>query len=204
MLSYCSQNSNRIIAITGRADSTLAKTAEVALVYQIEKEACRNGLAPTTSTTVSLALGDALAVGYSEMTDKTAADFRIYHPGGRLADQLKTARQIMRPKDEAPLINISASIDELLLTMTEGRLGIGILMDGDAVFGVVSDGDLRRNASNLANISIQEIATKEPISVQSSLPVSEISKIMYEAKVSQVLVFDEDLFVGVIHIHMLP
>lgn len=203
LIHYAKIHGNPIIAITGNKESFLSQSAQLRLIYDAPNEADLAGVAPTISTALSLGLGDAIAVGLAQSLTTTIEDFRRYHPGGNLGDQLLEAQDIMRPLNALHPINLEADTHELLMAMTEDRLGLGILVEGDKVYGVITDGDLRRNLENIREISPKSIASTDPIRVQKTQKAFELRQIMREKSVSQVLVYDEENFIGVVHILML-
>ena len=153
-----------LVAITARADSTLARAADVALLLPAAAEACPMGLAPTTSTTMQMALGDALAVALLTRRGFTEADFRGFHPGGRLGARLRRVRDLMHTGDAVPLAPPDTPMDRALLLMTEKRFGcLGVTSADGALLGIVTDGDLRRAMGpDLLNRRVAEVMTRSP------------------------------------------
>lgn len=202
LLHYCRQNDIPIISITSQQASTLARASRVAICYGEIREACCNGLAPTTSTTLSLAIGDALAVAVAELQGVVAADFRRYHPGGRLGARLLSVGDLMRRGDALPCIPPDALMSELVIEMSAKSLGLAILMDGGKIAGIVTDGDLRRHVDRLWQLSPREIATLNPISVRPDGLAAEAADLMARHGVSALLVTDDaGQLLGVLHIH---
>lgn len=202
LLYYCHSYQIPMIAITGRANSTLAKASDVAIVYGDVKEVCRNGLAPTTSTTVSLAIGDALAVGVSYLLGTEPEDFRRYHPGGKLGSRLACVGDLMKSGKALPIVAPNAPMAEVVLTMSEKALGVAVIVEGGRVQGIVTDGDMRRNIETLWNYNAGEIATTDPVRVRKELLVSDAMEIMGRKGITAAIVEDEngDLE-GLLHIH---
>ena len=164
MVAYAKRFEIPLIAITGDARSALAKAATVALVLPDSAEACPMGLAPTTSTTVSLALGDALAVALLERRGFSADDFRVLHPGGQLGRRLLKVADIMHLGDALPLIEDGTTMTEALLEMTAKSFGcVGVVDDGGRLLGIVTDGDLRRHMRpDLLARPTADLMTRDP------------------------------------------
>jgi arabinose-5-phosphate isomerase len=166
-------------------------------------EACPIGLAPTTSTTMMMALGDALAVALMEIEGFTAEDFRNFHPGGKLGKKLLRVRDIMRKEQDLPLVGESDVMSHVLLVMTEKSLGCaGITNAKGKLVGIITDGDLRRHMdNNLTERTAAEIMTKAPTTVAPHVLAVEALKIMNDKKRTQVFVVENDKPVGILHIH---
>lgn len=192
-----------LIGMTGRAGSTLAEAADVPLVIPDSPEACSIGLAPTTSTTVMLALGDALAVCLLERKGFTAQDFRNFHPGGKLGQRLLKIADLMHARDEVPLIEKTALMSDALLTMTQKRFGVvGVLADDGGLAGVITDGDLRRHMSNdLLDRRAVDVMTAGCITVAPTQIASEALAIMNERKITSLFCVEDGKPVGILHIH---
>lgn len=192
-----------LIGITGRAGSTLANEADVALVLPSTPEACPMGLAPTTSTTVMLGLGDALAVALLERKGFTTDDFRQLHPGGKLGHLLLRVSSLMHAGDELPLIEPDATMAEALIRMTAKRFGCVGVVDGKGhLAGVVTDGDLRRHmSSNLLNLSAGEVMTANPKTIRPDALAAEATSTMNDLSITTLFVVDDKRPVGIIHVH---
>jgi arabinose-5-phosphate isomerase len=154
----------KLVAITTRAGSTLALAADVALLLPQAAEACPMGLAPTTSTTMQMALGDALAVALLKRRGFTEAEFRRFHPGGRLGARLRRVRELMHTGDAVPLAGSGMAMDRALLLMTEKRFGcLGVIDAGGTLSGIITDGDLRRAMGpDLLTRAVDEVMTRGP------------------------------------------
>lgn len=191
-----------MVAISSRPDSTLMKAADHRLVLPSAPEACPIGMAPTTSTTLTLALGDALAVSLMERRGFQPENFRVFHPGGRLGAQMATVDQLMHGASELPLVDADSSMSETLLVMTSKGFGIaGVIRDGRLV-GVVSDGDLRRNMATLMTHCASDVANPSPVTVPADTLAATALAVMNERKISALMVIDADRRpVGVLHIH---
>ncbi|MBN9678427.1 KpsF/GutQ family sugar-phosphate isomerase [Salipiger bermudensis] len=191
-----------MIAITSNPDSTLANAADFRLLLPKKPEACPIGKAPTTSTTLTLALGDALAVALMERRGFQADDFGIFHPGGKLGAQMRKVSDLMHTGDTMPVLDHDASMHDVLLTMTSKGFGIAVLVRDGRLFGVITDGDLRRNMDTLMQSTPSEIANRTPVTVPADYLAAEALALLNERKVSALLVLDQnDTPVGVLHMH---
>lgn len=192
-----------VIGMSGNPDSLLAQYSTVHLNIAVPYEACPMRLAPTSSTTATLAMGDALACALIVARDFKASDFAQFHPGGALGRRLLTrARDVMRT-DNLPTISPSAQMGEALVCMTSGRLGLCIAMDGNHIVGIVTDGDVRRAmerfGDNFFRQTVGEIMTHNPISVKPETKVAAIETILQQRKIHSVLVVDDnDDLVGIV------
>lgn len=194
-----------LVAITGGADSALARAADVALILPRVAEACPMGLAPTTSTTMQLALGDALAVVLLHRRGFTSDDFGVFHPGGRLGAQLSRVADLMHGPGELPLCDPAVPLREALVVMTSKRFGcVGILRDG-VLEGVITDGDLRRalnaGAADLLERSAAEVMTRHPLTLPPETLAAEALRRMNERKVTSLFVTERGAPVGILHVH---
>ncbi len=192
-----------LVSITSNADSTLARASDVALVLPAAKEACPHGLAPTTSSIMQLALGDALAIALLESKGFTASDFKAFHPGGRLGAQLKQVGDFMHSGEKLPLATTGMPMADVIITMTERSFGcLGILNEVGSLIGIVTDGDLRRNmAADLLEATAGDIMTPDPITVSSDTLVSVALEILNSSHITALFVVEGDKPVGIIHIH---
>ncbi len=156
-----------LISITSHEDSTLGKHSDMCLLLPPVGEACPNGLAPTTSTTMMIALGDALAVALLERMGLTPEQYKVFHPGGKLGQALLSVADVMVSGDDLPVVDVSARMDEALLTLTEKNLGCTLVFDGDGTLvGIVTDGDLKRHMSpDLLQKPVREIMSTQPKSI---------------------------------------
>ncbi len=198
-----------LIGITGREESTLARAADVALVLPRAPEACPMGLAPTTSTTMQMALGDALAIALLTRRGFTAADFRTYHPGGRLGARLSRVRDLMHQGGEIPLAPPDMRMDAALVAMTAKRFGcLGIVEDGRLV-GIITDGDLRRALrpggaapqGNLLALTTAAVMTRQPRTIGPDALAAEALHLM-AGRITALFVVDAaGAPVGILHIH---
>ena len=206
IIAYTRRYNIPLISMTGRADSTLSNAADVALVVPPSPEACPNQLAPTTSTTVMLALGDAIAVALMERRSFTAEDFRNFHPGGKLGNRLLKIEALMHGADQLPLVGFDAPMSEALLQMTAKSFGAVGVVDGTGnLKGVVTDGDLRRHMSgDLMSKTAGQVMTEGGLVIARDHLASEALRIMNEKKITSLFVVGEDGSrrpVGILHVH---
>lgn len=195
-----------LVAITGGADSALARAADVALILPAAPEAGPIGLAPTTSTTMQLALGDAIAVALLTRRGFEAADFRLFHPGGKLGAQLRRVRDLMHQGDSLPLAAAETAMSDALLAMTEKRFGCLGVVDGQGCLtGIVTDGDLRRHmGADLLTRQTGEIMTGAPRTIGPDQLVAEALRLMNDPDrpITALFVVDDALRpIGIVHIH---
>ncbi len=193
-----------LIAITTQPGSTLAQEADIVLPIPNAKEACPNGLAPTTSTLLQLALGDAIAIALLEDKGFTARDFGNFHPGGKLGAQLTHVRDAMHKPPELPLARKSLPMSEALIVMTSMSYGcVGVLDDAGRLAGIVTDGDLRRNMHrNLLDRTVGEVMTAAPKTIDPDALTSEALEMLNSAKITSLFVVNaEGEPIGLIHIH---
>ncbi len=203
LVDYCRRFSIPLISLTGKADSALSRAADVSLVYPAAPEACPMGLAPTTSTTVMLGMGDALAVTLLAMKGFTRDDFQVLHPGGKLGQRLMKVRDLMHGGGAVPLTELGARMDSVLLVMTEKRLGcVGVTDANGRLAGVITDGDLRRHmASDLMRRTAADVMTTGGRVLAPDVLVSEAVGFMNEHQITNVFVVENAKPVGVLHIH---
>jgi arabinose-5-phosphate isomerase len=192
-----------LIAMTGRRESSLADAADVALVLPRVAEACPMGLAPTTSTTLMLALGDALAVALLERRGFSAADFRVFHPGGQLGRRLLKVADLMHAGDAVPLVPVGMPMSEALLVMTAKSFGcVGAVSEDGALLGIITDGDLRRHMNaGLTSRTVGEVMTRHPKSVLPNQLAAEALAVMNNGAITSLFVVEDGRPVGILHIH---
>lgn len=203
LIDYCRRFSIPLIAITGKSGSTLAENSNSALILPTIAEACPMGLAPTTSTTATLAMGDALAVALLERRGFTTEDFQVLHPGGKLGQGLLRVDDIMHVGDELPLTQPDAAMPDVVLTMTHKRFGCAGVVDAAGhLAGIVTDGDLRRHiATDLRETTAGEIMTKAPKTIRIGALASEALGTMNDNKITVLFVVDDGAPVGILHMH---
>lgn len=192
-----------LIAVTACPESALARAADVVLALPQAREACPHNLAPTTSTLMQQALGDALAIALLEGRGFTALKFAELHPGGRLGAMLKFVRDIMRSGDAMPVVALGTRMAEALVEMTAKSLGCVIITGPDGrLHGIITDGDLRRHMRpDLPETLVERIMTRAPMTVGPDLLASEALEILNSSKKTQLIVVEENKPVGVVHIH---
>lgn len=190
-----------LIGITSNAASTLGEAADVALVLPRAEEACPNGLAPTTSTTLQMALGDALAVALLEARGFTREDFRTYHPGGKLGAQLKQVREIMHRGERMPMVSASAMMAEAIAEISAKGFGCTLVVDeAGALLGIVTDGDLRRNLRpDLMSLPVTAVMTKNPRTIKPDLLLGAAIEFQERYKITVLIVLDAGKPVGLVH-----
>jgi arabinose-5-phosphate isomerase len=191
IIPFLEWNKNTIIGITGNPNSTVAKNSHYHLNINIKQEACPLALAPTSSTTAALVMGDALAVALMESRQFQQEDFARFHPGGSLGRKLLIRVKDLMRTDNLPFINEDSSFTELLLRMSEGRLGMVIVGDASHVKGIVTDGDLRRaliRIPDTSKLSIIDMMTISPVFIEENEFINQAETLMLEKKITTVLV----------------
>jgi arabinose-5-phosphate isomerase len=204
ILGYCTRFSVPMIAMTADETSTLGRAADIVLLLPKAREACPNGLAPTTSTLLQLALGDALAMALLEDKGFTASHFREFHPGGKLGAQIRHARDIMHKDGELPLLHPDAPLPEVIAQINAKRFGcVGITDAQGRLAGMITDGDLRRAmATGAMASSAAEIMTRAPKTIHGDVLAGEVIEFINARQITAVFVVDEGgRPVGLIHIH---
>lgn len=191
-----------LIAITKVPSSALGRQADVVLKLPDAQEACPLGKAPTSSTTASLALGDALAMVLMKERGFQREAFHVFHPGGRLGAQLLTVRALMHTGDAIPVVTPQTKMSDGILEITAKGFGVAAVMEDGRLFGAITDGDLRRNLSGLLERRAGEIASRSPLTIAPDLLASVALGMMNERKISALFVVDEaGAVVGLLHIH---
>lgn len=205
LLSFFKDNGNLVIAMAGRNESTLVKHADLFLDIGISKEACPLELAPTTSTTVTMALGDALAIALMKARDFKAENFARFHPGGRLGRKLLVKVKDIMKKDNLPILNQSDSFEEVISKISGGLLGIGILLEHDKLLGVITDGDIRRvlqkEGPNALGLMAKDFYTKNPLTIDMNEKIIVADELMQQRKITALIAIDGDSFAGVLHLY---
>lgn len=203
LVPFLKQTKNTLVALVGNTESYLAKNADYILNTTVEKEACPNNLAPTSSTTAQLAMGDALAVVLQECRDFTDQDFAKYHPGGALGKKLYLKVADLSDQNGKPSVQLDASVRDIIITITHFRLGAVAVLDGAQIQGIITDGDIRRmleRHTDLATISAADIMGKSPKVIDKNELAANALHIMRENNITQLLVSDQGNYDGVIHI----
>jgi arabinose-5-phosphate isomerase len=204
LLPFLKDNKNTVVSLTGNVSSTLAINADFHLDIGVEKEACPLQLAPTSSTTNTLAMGDALAVALMTARDFQPENFARFHPGGSLGRRLLTRVRNVMAKDDLPLASSSSSMLEVVQIMTSGRKGVAVIKDNDVLQGVVTDGDIRRAMETFgADFMLKtasDVLTKNPKFIDADARLEEAKDVMNESNITALLVTDKEQFVGIIQL----
>lgn len=196
---------NKIIAITGNTDSYLGTNADFTLNTFVEKEACPNNLAPTTSTTAQLVMGDALAVCLLKLKGFSSNDFAKYHPGGALGKRLYLRVSDLIANNESPQVKRQSSISEVIIEISEKRLGVTAVMDNEDIVGIITDGDIRRmlsKTSDIASLTANDIMSTDPKTISDEAMAIDALEAMEKNDITQILVTNSDSqYLGVVHLH---
>jgi arabinose-5-phosphate isomerase len=191
--------------MVGNIQSQLALQADYILNTTVDQEACPNNLAPTTSTTAQLLMGDALAIALIQMRGFNSHDFSKYHPGGALGKKLYLQCGSIAQQNAKPAVLPNTPWKEVILTITKNRLGATAVVDeNQCVLGIVTDGDIRRmleNHSSFEQLTANEIMGKNPITVPHDAMATEVAALMQEKKITQILVTQQSIYFGVVHLH---
>lgn len=193
-----------MIGVASRRNSTLLEQSDVALVLPTAPEACTVGLAPTTSTTMTMALGDALAVALMEQREFSPENYRDFHPGGNLGARLATVSKLMHSGDEIPIVDINEPMSQALLIITAKGFGVAGVTQENNLVGVITDGDLRRHMDGLLDRTAAEVMTSNPKTIEYGSLAQEALGVMNERKITTLFVVDEkspDIPVGILHLH---
>lgn len=203
IITYSRRFTVPLIAITSQANSALGKQADVVLQLPRVTEACPHGLAPTTSTTIQLALGDSLAIALLDARGFTAHDFKIFHPGGSLGANLKYVSDVMHQSERLPLIASGASMADALVAITAKSFGCVGVTDADGkLIGVITDGDLRRHMGpDLLRASVDEVMTAKPKTIAPTLLASAALELINSSRITALFVVDKQKPVGIVHVH---
>ena len=203
LVAYAKRHAIPLIAMTSRAGSALDKAADVSLIVPDSEEACPETLAPTTSTTVMIALGDAIAVALLERIGFSTDDFQQRHPGGQLGHRFVKVSDIMHEGDELPLMPAASAMSDTIIEMTARSFGcVGVTDDGGKILGIITDGDLRRHMdADLLARRAGDLMTADPMTVRPDILAAEALGIMNARKITSLFVVDGEQPVGIIHIH---
>lgn len=202
MIAHCARFSIPLIAMTRRAESTLARQADHLLLMPDAPEACAIGMAPTTSTTMAMALGDALAVSLMQARGFDRENFLAFHPGGSLGAQLLRVSAVMHRGADLPIVAPDTDMGETLVVMSQKGFGVAALVEDGKLTGVITDGDLRRNLEGLMERKAGQVATRNPRSVAPDALLTEALGVMNAGKISSLFAVDADgTLVGLVHIH---
>lgn len=195
---------NKLIAITGNVTSFLGKEADFTLNTYVVSESCPNNLAPTDSTTAQLVMGDAIAVALMELRNFTAEDFAKYHPGGALGKKLLFRVGDMLDTTHKPMVSPNSSIKNVIVEISEKRLGVTAVIENNKVIGIITDGDIRRmlnKTETIAGLTAKDIMTVNAKSIKSTDLVSDALNILEDFSITQLAVIDNDEYKGIIHLH---
>lgn len=195
---------NQLIAITGNPTSFLGKEAHFVLNTYVESESCPNNLAPTDSTTAQLVMGDAIAVCLMKMRDFKPEDFAKYHPGGSLGKKLLLRVNDMLDTSRKPFVNPDSSIKNVIVEISEKRLGVAAVIENDKVVGIITDGDIRRmlnKTETITGLTAKDIMTVNPKTIKSTDMVVDALNILEDFSITQLVVVDNNEYKGVIHLH---
>ncbi len=205
LIPFLKNQKNTIIAMSGKASSTLAKNSSYHLNISIDKEACPLQLAPTSSTTATLVMGDALAIALMKLRDFKDRDFAQFHPGGSLGRRLLTTVEDVMRSDNLPIVSKEHSIKSVISTVSEGRLGLAIVMEKREVLGIITDGDIRRamegQEDRFFSLIAKDLMTLSPKTVNSNQKIVDAQEIMAQFKVNSLLVLKDSNLVGVVQIY---
>ena len=202
LLAFCRENKIPIIGITASSSNTLGRSSQIVIAHGNVEEACINGLAPTTSTTLALAIGDALAVGVSHLSSVEPRDFRRYHPGGKLGARLLTVGELMHTGDALPIVSPDIPMQEVVITMSAKGFGVALVVDNDQVLGLISDGDMRRNVTRLWQSKAKDLVLGPPQTVSPDLSATQALEHMSNQGITCVVVIEEaGKVLGLLHIH---
>jgi arabinose-5-phosphate isomerase len=204
LITYAKRFRIAIIAMTAERDSTLSQAADIALTLPKAREACPHNLAPTTSSLMLLALGDALAIALLEGRGFTPVDFSVLHPGGKLGAMLKYTRDLMHTGEAVPLKPLGTRMSEALVEMSSKGFGcVGIIDGRGAIAGIVTDGDLRRHIMrpDLMTAPVDDVMTKNPKTIRGDLLASEALEILNSSKITALIVTEASKPIGIVHLH---
>jgi len=196
---------NKIAAITGSKDSFLGKNADFVLNSYVEKEACPNNLAPTSSTTAQLVIGDALAICLLDLNDFSSKDFAKYHPGGALGKKLYLRVNELAETNEVPSVRINTPVKNVIIEISKKRLGVTAVIEKDnKIIGIITDGDIRRmleNNDDIHQLIAKDIMGENPIIIDGETMAINALDIMKKNDITQILVTKDDKYIGVVHFH---
>lgn len=203
LITYAKRFRIPLIAMTADPESTLSKAADIALTLPKAREACPHNLAPTTSSLMLLALGDALAIALLEGRGFTSVDFSVLHPGGKLGAMLKYTRDLMHSGDTVPLKPLGTRMSDALVEMTSKGFGcVGIIDTRGVIVGIVTDGDLRRHMRpDLMTALVDDVMTKNPKTITGDLLASKALEILNSSKITALIVTNANKPVGIVHLH---
>lgn len=194
---------NILVGIAGNMTSCMAEHSTYVLDTSVDQEACPNNLAPTTSTTAQMAMGDALAVALIKCRDFKSDDFARYHPGGALGKRLFLTLEDIAGNNDLPIVSATEALPQCIMSITKGRLGAAVVLEGSKIIGIITDGDLRRMLSNVTDISAivaKDIMTADPKLIAANTLAIEGVKFIQEHKINHLVLTTEDKLVGLVNI----
>jgi len=204
LVPFIKNGPNKMIAITGNKDSFLGQNADFVLNTYVEKEACPNNLAPTTSTTAQLVIGDALSVCLLDLRGFSSNDFAKYHPGGALGKKLYLRVSDLSSQNQKPAVSIDTNIKDIIIEISEKMLGVTAVIENGKIIGIITDGDLRRmlsKADDFSNLTAKDIMGTNPKRIDNNAMAVDAMELMETNEISQLLVEENGLYAGVVHLH---
>ena len=197
---------NKLVAITSNKDSFLGQQADFVLNAFVEKEACPNNLAPTTSTTAQLVIGDALAVCLLDLKGFSSKDFAKFHPGGSLGKKLYLRVSDLTKINKKPVVQLNTDIKKVIVEISENMLGVTAVIDQNKIVGIITDGDLRRmliKADSFHGLTAKDIMSKNPKTISNDAMAVEAIEIMDKNSITQIIAVNDGMYCGIVHIHNL-
>lgn len=197
---------NKLVAITGNVNSFLGQQADFTLNTYVEKEACPNNLAPTTSTTAQLVIGDALAVCLLKLRGFSSTDFAKYHPGGALGKKLYLRVSDITAQNLKPAVSPETSVPEVIVEISEKMLGVTAVLENEKIIGIITDGDIRRmlrKEADFRTLTAKDIMSHNPRTIENSAMAVDAMDVLEENKISQLLAVEKEKYAGVVHLHNL-
>jgi len=205
LIPFLKEQGSVTIAMSGNPLSTLAKNSTYHLNIHVEKEACPLQLAPTSSTTATLVMGDALAITLMKLRDFQESDFAQFHPGGSLGRRLLTKVEDVMQKDNLPIVHQNSSIKEIINTVSKARLGLAVVQENEEIVGIITDGDIRRAMEEFEDsffrLKAENLMSKSPKTIQREKKLIDAQNLMNESKVNSLLVMDNNQLCGVVQIY---
>ena len=204
LVPFIKEMGNKVIALTGNSESFLAKEADYSLDVSVEKEACPNNLAPTSSTTAQLVMGDAIAVSLLACKDFSDKDFARFHPGGTLGKRLYLKLSDIISEENNPKVDEHATVNEVIIEISKKRVGATAVIVNNKLKGIVTDGDLRRmleSGSDFRKLLAKDIMSENPKMIEVEALAYDALQIMEDNNISQIVVMNSGVYVGIVHIH---
>ena len=204
LVPFIKKYGNTLIAITGNSDSFLGKNADFVLNTYVQKEACTNNLAPTTSTTAQLVMGDALAVCLLKTRGFSNNDFAKYHPGGALGKRLTLKVSDLIEQNPLPQVSKNETVANAIIEISKKRLGVTAVVKDDVILGIITDGDIRRmleKTTDISALTAEDIMSKNPKTIYKNAMAIDALETMENNSITQILVVDKNKYVGVVHLH---